>query len=180
VQPPDERSSKAAWRRWVSDLPPPAETARVRAGLHAFLGPSPGLVAAYEALPGEVDLTGLLDGLDATLVLPRIEGDAVTWHVDDGGGEPHRFGMRQPPPHAALVDPGALDVLLVPGRLFDCHGVRLGRGGGHYDRLLPRLRPGVPAIGVTVEARVVASLPREAHDAPMTHLATELGVRAVA
>jgi hydroxyacylglutathione hydrolase len=170
--------TKAAWRRWVRELPPPAETDAVRAGLRSFLGARPGAVAAYEALPGEVDLTALLRGLDATVALPRIDGTAVTWHLDDGRGEPHPFGMRQPAADAPAVDPDDLDVVLVPGRLFDRHGTRLGRGGGHYDRLLPGLRPGVPAVGVTVEARVVPRLPTEAHDAPMTHLATELGVRA--
>ena len=89
--------------------------------------------------------------------------DAVTVHGADG----------------APVDPAALDVLLVPGRAFDRRGIRLGRGGGHYDRILPRLRPGVPAVGVTVEERIVPRLPAEPHDVPMTHLATESGVRAV-
>lgn len=171
--------TKAAWRRWVRELPPPSETDAVRAALRSFLGDRAGVVAAYEALPGEVDLTELLGDLDATVGLPRIDGTSVTWHVDDGRGEPHRFGMRQPPADAPVLDPGELDVVLVPGRLFDRHGTRLGRGGGHYDRLLPRLRPGVPAVGITVEARVVPRLPTEDHDAPMTHLATEAGVRAV-
>jgi len=169
--------TKQAWRRWARELPPPAG-ADVQRSLAAFLGPDPGLVAAYEALPGEVDLTGVLDGL-GRVALPRIDGDAVTWHLDEGPGEPHRFGMRQPPADAPPVAPEEIDVLLVPGRLFDRHGTRLGRGGGHYDRLVPRLRPGVPVVGVTVEDRVVRRLPTEAHDAPMTHLATELGVRAV-
>jgi 5-formyltetrahydrofolate cyclo-ligase len=135
-------------------------------------------VAAYEALPGEVDLSPLLAALEH-VALPRIDGDVVTWHRDDGRGEPHRFGMRQPPADAPAVEPSELDVVLVPGRAFDRYGTRLGRGGGHYDRLLPRLRPGVAVIGVTVDERVVPGLPTEAHDAPMTHLATQTGVRAV-
>lgn len=158
-----ETLTKAAWRRWVRELPPPGSAAEVQAALRAFLGSSPGVVGAYEALPGEVDLAGLLDGLDATVVLPRLEGDEVTWH---GAG-------------AGPVDPSGLDVLLVPGRAFDRHGIRLGRGGGHYDRLLPRLRPGVPTVGVTVDERVVPRLPTQPHDAPMTHLATQSGVHVV-
>jgi len=154
--------TKAAWRRWARELPAPGPAAEVQAALHAFLGASPGVVGAYEALPGEVDLTGLLAGLDA-VVLPRLEGDVVTWHGADGRS----------------VDPVELDVLLVPGRAFDRRGTRLGRGGGHYDRLLPRLGPGVPAVGVTVDERVVPRLPTEPHDAPMTHLATQSGVRAL-
>jgi len=162
VDRPPATASKADWRRWVRDLPSPAEAGPVLDGLRTFLGPQPGLVAAYDVLPGEVDLAPLLADLDA-VVLPRRDGDLVTWHRPDG----------------SPVGPADLDVVLVPGRLFDRDGFRLGRGGGHYDRLLPRLRPGVPAVGVTVGARVVERVPREPHDVPMTHLATETGVRAV-
>lgn len=137
-----------------------------------------GLVGAYDALPGEVDLSTLLPDA-GRVVLPRIDGDVVTWHRDDGRREPHRFGMGQPPADAVRVDPEDLAVLLVPGRSFDRRGFRLGRGGGHYDRLLPRLRRGTPAVGVAVDARIVPRLRVEPHDVPMTHLATESGVRAV-
>ncbi|HEX4902964.1 MAG TPA: 5-formyltetrahydrofolate cyclo-ligase, partial [Acidimicrobiales bacterium] len=162
MERPDPSDDKATWRRWVRQLPPPAGAADVRRHLEAFLGTDPGLVGAYEVLPGEVDLAELVAGF-AEVALPRHDGDAVTFHVADG----------------ALVDPAELDVLLVPGRAFDRRGIRLGRGGGHYDRFLPRLRAGVPVVGVTVDERVVPRLPAEPHDVPMTHLATESGVRAV-
>jgi hydroxyacylglutathione hydrolase len=157
--------TKDRWRRWVRSRPPVDEAvaAGVVGGLETFLGRAPGVVAAYEALPGEVDLRALLDGMAVhpeAVALPWVDEDGtLRWH----GG----------------VDPTSFDVVLVPGRLFDRHGIRLGRGGGHYDRLLPGLRPGTPVVGVTVDDRVVPRLPTEAHDAPMTHLATESGVRAI-
>jgi len=174
--------TKAEWRRWVRALPTPGLAAQaVVAQLAAFLGPSPGVLGAYVALPDEVDLEPLVDAVDAELLaLPRLGDEGiVTWHLDRGARELHHLGIAQPAGDAPAVDPADLDVLLVPGRLFDGHGVRLGRGGGHYDRVVPRLRPGVPVVGVTVDERVVPRLPTEAHDAPMTHLATESGVRAV-
>ena len=129
---------------------------------------------AYLALPDEVAIesTGLL----SRPVLPRLDGDGTMHlHVDDGLHEDHASGIRQPPAGAPEVKPEDLAVVLVPGRVFDRAGYRLGRGGGHYDRLLPRLAPGTPVIGITVEARIVDRLPREPHDRPMTHLVTELG-----
>lgn len=143
-------------------LAPPTDAGAVLAHLRTFLGPGPGVVGAYEVLPGEVDLSPLLGELDA-VALPALHGAELSWHLGDG----------------SPVAPDRLDVVLVPGRLFDRRGIRLGRGGGHYDRFLPRLRPGVPAIGVTVDERIVEQLPAEAHDVPMTHLATGSGVRAV-
>ena len=190
--------TKRAWRQWVRTLEPPTgtQTAAVLDGLAAFLGTRPGFVAAYLPLPGEVDLGSLLSSarqerpltrlpghatvLADVVALPRMEDDGtVTWRSDEGDRERHDLGFDQPADHLAHVDPFDLDVLLVPGRLFDRHGVRLGRGGGHYDRVLPRLRPGASIIGVTVDQRIVPRLPTERHDRPMTHLATDSGVRAV-
>lgn len=176
--------TKRRWRAWVRTLPSPggSEVAAVRDGLADFLGTRPGVVAAYLPLPGEVDLVGLLDGLGADVVaLPRMEDDGtVSWRRDEGDRERNDLGFEQPADHLPWVDPLDLDVALVPGRLFDRHGVRLGRGGGHYDRLLPRMRPGAAVVGVTVDERIVPRLPTEHHDRPMTHLATQSGVRAVA
>ncbi len=53
-----------------------------------------------------------------------------------------------------------------------------GHGAGYYDRFLARLSPSVLRIGVT-SGYLVSELPREVHDVPMTHLATEIGVIAV-
>ena len=177
--------TKPEWRRWAGGLAAPPATSAVLDGLRDLLGEHPGTVAAYLALPGEVDLGELLGGdghapvRPAVIALPRLGDDgSVRWHTDVGGRELHRHGMAQPSADAPPVEVADLDVVLVPGRLFDRHGIRLGRGGGHYDRLIPRLRPGVAVVGVTVDERVVPRLPTEAHDAPMTHLATESGVRA--
>jgi 5-formyltetrahydrofolate cyclo-ligase len=100
-------------------------------------------------------------------------------HPADGPSEPHRWGYLQPVADAPVVPDADIAVALVPGALFDRHGHRLGHGAGYYDRLLPRLAPTTPRIGITPAALVVAELPVEPHDVKMTHLATEVGVREV-
>ena len=130
-----------------------------------------GPVLGYVALRDEVPIDDLAPAVGC---LPRLGDDGtMTVHLDDGDRERHRLGMEQPPAGLAVVDPSTLAAVLVPGRVFDRDGFRLGRGGGHYDRLVPRLRPGTMVIGVTTEARIVDRLPREPHDRPMTHLVTE-------
>ena len=62
------------------------------------------------------------------------------------------------------VDPATLDVVVVPGLAFTADGRRLGQGGGHYDRFLPRLRPDCVTIGACFAEQVVASLPTDDHD----------------
>lgn len=170
---------KPAWRRWARGLDLPVDPALVCEPLAEFLGPAPGDVAAYSATTGEIDIASVIAALPDP-VLPRIGDDGeVTWHRAGGPLERHRFGMSQPGADAPRVEPSQLDAVLVPGRCFDRHGIRLGRGGGHYDRLVPRLRPGIPVIGVCADDRVVDRLPSDVHDAPMTHLATESGVHRV-
>lgn len=176
MKPPAAEADKDAWRRWAATIAPvgPRVAAMAVAHLRGFLDgrPDGSLVLGYAALGDEVDIAALLG--DRVVALPRLGDDgALTLHLDEGPRERHRFGIDQPPAGLVAVDPTQVDVVLVPGRVFDREGYRLGRGGGHYDRLLPRLRPGTPVVGVTTEARIVDRLPREAHDRPMTHLCTE-------
>jgi 5-formyltetrahydrofolate cyclo-ligase len=59
---------------------------------------------------------------------------------------PGPFGIMQPKPTAPAVEP---DLVLVPLIAVDPHGARLGRGKGHYDRVIGRLkRSGAKLIGV--------------------------------
>lgn len=133
-----------------------------------------GPVLGYVALRDEVPVDALAPPV---LCLPRVADDGtMTLHLDTEPRERHQVGIEQPPAGLVAVEPSSLAAVLVPGRVFDRDGYRLGRGGGHYDRLLPRLTPGTSVIGVTTAARVVDRLPREPHDRPMTHLATEQGV----
>lgn len=172
---PSASAPKAEWRRWARALPPvPAEAAAaVVARLRAFLGSVEGPVLAYAAMAGEVPLDGLEH---PALCLPRLgDGEVLTVHASDAR-EHHALGFDQPPAGLPVIEPATLAAVVVPGRVFDRHGYRLGRGGGHYDRLLPLVAPGVPVLGVTIESRIVERLPREPHDVPMTHLATDAGI----
>lgn len=159
--------------------PTPTQQASVVDALVPLVEAAAGPVALYVALPGEVDVERLRTAA-AEPVLSRLAAGAVSWHRADGALERHPYGFDQPMAGAPEVAPDELRLVLVPGLAFDRSGIRLGRGGGHYDRLVPALSPGTPVVGVTVSARVFDELPREDHDAPMTHLATEAGVLPVA
>ncbi|ALJ56602.1 5-formyltetrahydrofolate cyclo-ligase family protein [Candidatus Xiphinematobacter sp. Idaho Grape] len=71
---------------------------------------------------------------------------------------------------------GKIDLILVPGLAFDLRGGRLGRGGGHYDRILSRPDCVGKVIGVCYAAQVVEYVPRERHDLPVGALLTEKGL----
>ena len=73
------------------------------------------------------------------------------------------WGIREPADDAAEIEP---DVLLIPLLAFDRRGVRLGYGGGYYDRTLEtlRARKRVTAIGLGFAEQEVAQAPCGRHD----------------
>jgi 5-formyltetrahydrofolate cyclo-ligase len=68
-----------------------------------------------------------------------------------------------------------VDAVLVPALAIAHDGTRLGRGGGSYDRALRRLRPGVPKAALVYDAEVLARLPRDDWDVPVTAYVTPSG-----
>ena len=134
--------------------------------------------------PGTPDLLDRLAQLCAVVLLPvTVVGtdgrhQALRWgayrpgHLDSG-----RFGLREPAGETqgpeAIAD---AEVVLVPALAVDRRGVRLGRGGGFYDRSLALCRPGARLVAVVRDDEVVDELPREPHDVPMTHALTPAGV----
>ncbi|MEO1060867.1 MAG: 5-formyltetrahydrofolate cyclo-ligase [Actinomycetota bacterium] len=175
-----ERPGSKAW--WRAELRrrdravDPAVSAAVRSALRALLDGVDGVVLAYRSLPGEVDLDPLLHGAPDRFALTRTpEEGPLTIHPASSETELHRFGFVQPRADAELLPDHDVAVVLVPGLAFDRRGGRLGRGRGHYDRLLARLGAEVWRVGVTSASSVIEEVPSETHDVPMTHLVTERG-----
>jgi phosphomannomutase len=180
VTTPGPSAGKGEWRAWAREL---RRTIDWEAASEAIVAALRGWgrlegrtrVLLYDPLPDEADLGPLAD--EVTALLTRTpNGGELTIHPFDSEREAHRLGFGQPVDGSTVVDPTAVDVALVPGLAFDRNGMRLGRGGGHYDRLLPALRPDALVVGVSAEALLVDQLPAEAHDVRMTHLVTEAGV----
>ncbi|MEA3548871.1 MAG: 5-formyltetrahydrofolate cyclo-ligase [Thermodesulfobacteriota bacterium] len=77
------------------------------------------------------------------------------------------------PTQAKRIDPGEIEVVLLPGSVFDLRGGRLGYGGGYYDRFLDREAPRALRIGLAFELQVVDTVPLLAHDERIHYLVTE-------
>lgn len=136
------------------------------------------VVAAYAAHGSEVDIDDALRALlsDGTIVcLPWVEGDRLGLGAVkdlDRDLAPGWQDVREPRPPRDPVRPHAVDAVIVPGVGFDPLGHRLGYGGGHFDRLLAKLRRGVPVIGVAFDEQVVTQLPVAGHDLPVDVVVT--------
>lgn len=177
----DVRAAKSALRatlRGRRAALDPAKRAAASAAVCAHLRASDAYRRAstllvYRALPGEVDLTALIEDAHASgrsLALPRVVGAELVlhawpvvhgWLADvPGGGS---FGIREPDPAWPVLQPDRIALACVPGVAFDAHGGRLGRGGGYYDRLLGHAsRPF--AVGVCFAFQRVEAVPLEPHD----------------
>ncbi len=68
--------------------------------------------------------------------------------------------------------------IIVPGQAFDRTGMRIGYGGGYFDRMLRETRIGsnrrVSAIGVAYHFQVLDWVPHDQQDEPIDFLATEI------
>jgi len=154
---------------------PPARRALEEELVQAAIQAQPAWQAArtvllYRAVAPELGVVGLTLAAwraGKRVAFPRVAADGLALHEVRSWGElrPGRFGIPEPDAAAAAVDAAEVDVAVVPGVAFHPGGDRLGRGGGHYDRLLPRL--GGAAWGVAFDCQLVAELPRLPHDRPV-------------
>ena len=76
----------------------------------------------------------------------------------------------------AVVEP---DVLLMPLLAFDARGMRIGYGGGYYDRTIPAIRAKKPllTVGVAYAAQEVSRVPTDQYDQRLDWVVTEDGAR---
>ncbi|MEI8230662.1 MAG: 5-formyltetrahydrofolate cyclo-ligase [Candidatus Peregrinibacteria bacterium] len=103
------------------------------------------------------------------LYLPVFDGKALTFRkttdLETLIMGPH--GIPEPPKSAPILPENLPLFVLVPGRAFDAHGGRLGRGNGGYDRWITEHRKsGVESkcVGVAFDHQIVPEVPMEEHD----------------
>ncbi|MFF5637432.1 5-formyltetrahydrofolate cyclo-ligase [Streptomyces sp. NPDC012825] len=139
-------------------------------------------VAAYVSVGREPGTRALLDALHARgvrVLLPVLLPDNdLDWAAYEGPDRLARAGRGLLEPVGPRLGPEAVcaaDAVLLPGLAVDARGMRLGRGGGSYDRVLARLvRTGRdPALVVLLYAdEVVVRVPEEPHDHPVHAVVT--------
>lgn len=141
-------------------------------------------VAAYASVGTEPGTSALLDALvDAgkRVVLPRLlPDDDLDWAVYHGPTAlaPARRGILEP--LAPPLGPDAIataDAVLVPGLAVSPSGMRMGRGGGSYDRALARVPVGTFTCVLLYDDEVGLDVPWEEHDRPVTAACSPGGLR---
>lgn len=135
-------------------------------------------VAVYLSFGAEPSTAKLLDALSARgarLLAPVLLPDQdLDWAPYDPAER--RASFREPyEPEGHRLGPAAVtvaDVVIAPALAVDVRGMRLGRGGGSYDRALARTHPGTPVIVLLYDGEVLPDVPAEAHDRAVTAAVT--------
>jgi 5-formyltetrahydrofolate cyclo-ligase len=102
-----------------------------------------------------------------------------------GQGEPdaNSVGGDGPRPGGQTYGPDAIGqvaAVIVPGLAVSNDGIRLGRGGGSFDRALARVGPEVPVVALLRDGEFGVQVPAEPHDRAVTGVITpRLGFRSL-
>ena len=84
------------------------------------------------------------------------------------------YNLKEPNPNKSRVtEKTSIDLLIVPGLLFDQHGYRIGFGGGYYDRFLTDFAHST--VSLISLGQLTKEIPREKFDLPVDYLITENG-----
>ena len=145
-----------------------------------FPDPVGKIAALYHGLGSEVSPRILADQLAQagwTLALPAV-ADAGAGRMDFRAWDPAQplvhdaIGLRAPSPERPVLEP---DLVVAPLLAFQRDGVRLGQGGGYYDRALEalRARKRVFVLGLAYSGQQAENLPHEAHDQRLDAILTE-------
>lgn len=142
-----------------------------------------GTVATYVSVaaePGTGPLLDALAGRNVRVLLPVTLADmTLDWAVYSGPGSlvPAGHGLTEPTgPRLGTERVHTADVVLLPALAVDGRGMRMGRGGGCYDRVLAALDPAVLACALLYEHELVPEVPVEPHDRPVAAVATPSGL----
>jgi 5-formyltetrahydrofolate cyclo-ligase len=182
---PDEvttRSRKMALRRQLltkrNNIDPPERDATASPLRDVVLGlpeiQMAGTVAAYVSVGSEPDTRGLIYALwkrGTYVLLPLLRADDdLDWASYEGPDSlgPGPRGLLEPtePPRGVTAITSA-DLVIVPALAVDRGGMRLGRGGGSYDRALARVGAAIPTIALIYDDELLEELPAGPLDQPV-------------
>lgn len=136
-------------------------------------------VAGYVAIRREVDPAPILRAAEQAgkrVALPRVlpEEGTLEMHAWKEGEalEPSGYTIPEPLADAPVVPLEEIDLILIPALAVDPRRHRIGYGAGHYDRLLPRM-PDAFRVALAYDFQVIAEVPDEPHDVPLSLVVTD-------
>ena len=133
-------------------------------------------IALFAAMNDEVATSAALlrwCEMGKRVVVPRVEGDIMRFYdYDPAQMTIGAFGIEEPTSEVEVM-PEAIDLMIVPARAFTREGIRLGRGGGFYDKYMSQPTFRAHKIGIAYACQIFDSLPHDPHDIAVDTVVTE-------
>ncbi|HUO57573.1 MAG TPA: 5-formyltetrahydrofolate cyclo-ligase [bacterium] len=136
-------------------------------------------IGAFASTPNEINTLQVLEGTlkaGKKLFLPRVTAAKTHFEYfpiqDLKNLKPGAYGILEPA-EGQPAPWGMLDLVLVPGLVFDRLGNRLGFGKGYYDHVLPQIKESALVVGLAYSFQIIDQVPYTSEDFPMDALLTE-------
>jgi 5-formyltetrahydrofolate cyclo-ligase len=140
-------------------------------------------IVLYSSLGNEVSTDLILcDAIDSgcATFYPRLDRDTDTLALCRVAGRadlvPGAYGILEPATPSIDIASMPPYTVVVPGLAFTPAGERLGRGGGHYDRLIAELPPHAITVGLAYSFQLLDHLPQSASDRRLSFVVTESAI----
>jgi 5-formyltetrahydrofolate cyclo-ligase len=139
-------------------------------------------IGLYLAIGSEVETGEIINyalDLGKTVLLPRITSNDLRFYVvnqkdfEKNSFDVNRLGIKEPKIDNRPVD--FIDLLIIPGIVFDMYGFRIGYGYGYYDKYLA-INKFSKSIGLAYDFQLIKKpIPILPHDKKIDALITESG-----
>src|SRR5690554_3021195 len=127
----------------------------------------------YHSFGKEINTHGIIDNLyekEKEVYLPYVDKNRRELMISKVNKDdpllPGVFGIKEPA-DKQNIPVREMELIVVPGLIFDKKGYRIGYGGGYYDRLLKNINKNTITIGVCFEEFLLESIPIEKYDIPV-------------
>ncbi len=118
----------------------------------------------------------LADGKEVAVPVIQSPGDGIMTAVKINRLEDcyeKVYGIRQPEFNENdVVSKEDVDLIFVPGIVFDLNGYRIGYGKGYYDRWLEGTDV-LKRVGLAFEVQLIDKIPNGQYDLPVSKILTE-------
>ena len=140
-------------------------------------------VVLYSALSNEISTDAIFSDALATgreVFFPRLDRASRTLGLSRVEGRsdlgPGAHGILEPV--SPSIDTGSIPpcLVVVPGLAFTRRCERIGRGGGHYDRLLAQLAPHTITAGLAYSFQLLDDIPQSEWDRRLNFVVTESAI----
>ncbi len=136
-------------------------------------------VGLYVAVGGEIEIVPLFNlcrKAGKSVAVPVIfpEKNWMEYSLLDGPvrWDNNVYGIPEPSEKdRRLLDSRNVELAILPGRAFSPDGVRLGAGGGYYDRFLER-HPKLTTVALSFDEQISPTLPAGPHDVRLDWVVT--------